>query len=148
MTAHGTILRFRGAYHLRDTNAEEIKVANARELEEELLRYEIPDGVTRGANVVRYVRMAAPCVNEGRIVLNLQGNAPAILGRLDMLSTKYQVNDCPLVRPGYGSNETANQFVLERNGLVVETRIAVSTSGDCHAGALLRVWLGSGHGDS
>lgn len=67
-------------YHLRNSDAEEVKVADTRELEEELLGQEIPQRVARSANAVGDVRMSAPNINQWLVILQSQRNLPAILG--------------------------------------------------------------------
>ena len=66
---------------MRNTNADEVEVGKPGSLEEELLRQEIPDGVSGGANAVGDVCMAPALVDECILMLRLKRNDSSILRR-------------------------------------------------------------------
>lgn len=76
------------AHSLRNTNAEEIKVSDTRELEEELLRKEIPRRITCCSNIVRDVWVSALGIYQRMIMLYSQRYATSVLGYFDILPTE------------------------------------------------------------
>lgn len=87
----------KGAYHLWNTNAEEVEITDSGKLEEQLFREKVPYGITRGSNSVRYERLTPAGVNEGRIVLDLQGNMSAIFRGLKVLAPENKLDDSVLI---------------------------------------------------
>ena len=92
---------------MRNTNAEKVKVAHSGELKDQLLWDEVPDRVARGADIVGDVGMASASVNQGLVVLNGQRNGAAILGCLDVLLSKNQLDNGRLVERNSGVFEAA-----------------------------------------
>lgn len=87
-----------GAYHLRNTNAEEVEVSHACELEDQLFRNEIPDGVSGSSNCIWDVGVASPRIQKRRVVANPQWNmAPIRFGQC--LPSQDQFNNDSLVKP-------------------------------------------------
>jgi len=111
-----------GAYHLRNTNAEKVKVAHSGELKDQLLWDEVPDRVARGADIVGDVGMASASVNQGLVVLNGQRNGAAILGCLDVLLSKNQLDNGRLVERNSGVFEAALKRHLGSGGIAVYGR--------------------------
>lgn len=76
-------------HRLGDANAEKIKVANARELEQGLLGQKVPDCISRGANVIGHKSVATARVNQRRLVLKPQRHTPAMRSSFNLLLAKY-----------------------------------------------------------
>jgi hypothetical protein len=78
---------------LRNPNADEVEVGKPGSLEDELLRQEVPDGVSRGANAIGDVRVPPALVDECILMLRLERNDSSILRRGKWLPSEEKLKD-------------------------------------------------------
>jgi hypothetical protein len=144
------IIGARSTYHLRNSDAEEVEVADTGELEEELFGHKIPYCIARSANAVGDVCLPAPSIDQGLVILISQRYLPAILGGGKLASLQDRLDDGLLVhRIGDMLNALDNGSFGSRNRSVdAALRISRKSAGLVRFGAFQTIGAAhAGHHD-